>query len=134
MERNGKWKIPRTILGRRGLCFSSYKNHKLKEKKLKLKEKRDIFCTVHFAQREFFQDLCFISMCSVSYTLSEYRYFYMSKKHYFVHFCCLFLKSLKAFSVSLDRVFTQEIEPCKKCGIASFSIQSAFEMMLCIYS
>ena len=45
-------------------------------------------------------------MYSVLNTLSEYAYFYISKNiHfkniYFIHFCCLFLKSSKAFSVSL---------------------------------
>ena len=44
----------------------------------------------------------FISMYSVLNTLSEYTYFYISKKHYFIHFYCFFLKSLKAFSVSLS--------------------------------
>ena len=33
--------------------------------------------------------------------LSEYTYFYMIKKHYFLDFCYLFLKSSKALSVSL---------------------------------
>ena len=41
-------------------------------------------------------------MYSVLNTLSEYTYFYISKKHYFIHFYCFFLKSLKAFSVSLS--------------------------------
>ena len=40
-------------------------------------------------------------MYSVLNTLSEYKYFYI-KKHYFIHLCCLFLKSSKAFSVSLE--------------------------------
>ena len=43
-------------------------------------------------------------MSSVLNTLSEYKYFYISKKKkkkYFKHFCCLFLKLSKAFSVSL---------------------------------
>ena len=53
-----------------------------------------IFCT-----------LCFISMYSVLYILSEYTYFYILKKHYLIHFCCLFLKSLKAFSASLKSDF-----------------------------
>ena len=43
-------------------------------------------------------------MYSVLNTLLEYTYFYISKKHDSTHFCCLFLKSLKAFSVSLDPI------------------------------
>ena len=44
--------------------------------------------------------LCFISICSVLNTLSEYTYLYVWKKH-LIDFCDLFLKSSKAFSVSL---------------------------------
>ena len=40
-------------------------------------------------------------MCSVLNTLSKYAFFWHIKKHYFVHFWCLFLNSPKAFSVSL---------------------------------
>ena len=48
----------------------------------------------------------FISIYSVLNTLSEYTYFYISKNIiYFIRFCCLFLKSSKAFSVSLTSVF-----------------------------
>ena len=42
-------------------------------------------------------------MYSVFIALSEYTYFYISKKHYYIHSCCLFLKSSKAFSVSIRR-------------------------------
>ena len=41
-------------------------------------------------------------MYSVLNNLSEYIATLLHiKKHYFIHFCCLFLKSLKAFSVSI---------------------------------
>ena len=43
-------------------------------------------------------------MCSVLNTLSEYTYFYMSKNITSYHFCCLFLKASKAFSVSLKEI------------------------------
>ena len=43
------------------------------------KKKKGIFCTVNFVRKEFFQDLCFISMYSVLNTLSEYTYFYISE-------------------------------------------------------
>ena len=52
------------------------------------KKKKGIFCTVY---------LCFISMCSLLNTLSEYKYFYKSKKHYFIHFRRLFLKLIYLF-------------------------------------
>ena len=35
--------------------------------------------------------------------LLEYTYSYISKKDYFIHFCCLFLKLFEAFSVCLRK-------------------------------
>ena len=43
------------------------------------KKKEGIFCTAYFVRREFFKDLCFISMYSVLNTLSEYTYLYILK-------------------------------------------------------
>ena len=43
------------------------------------KKKEGIFCTVYFDRRNFFLHLCFISILSVLNTLSEYKYFYISK-------------------------------------------------------
>ena len=46
-------------------------------------------------------------MYSVLNTLSEYMYILLHiKKHYFIHFCSLFLKSTKAFSISLNLLGT----------------------------
>ena len=61
------------------------------------KKKKGIFCTVYFVRREFFKHLCLSSMYSILDTLSEYTYFYISKKHYFIHFRCLFLKASNTF-------------------------------------
>ena len=41
--------------------------------------KEYIFCNVYFARRKIFKHLCFILMYCVLNTLSEYRYFYVSK-------------------------------------------------------
>ena len=43
------------------------------------KEKKGIFCTIYFVQKNFFDIFCFISMYVVLNTLSEYTYFYISK-------------------------------------------------------
>ena len=43
------------------------------------KKREDIFCTVSFVRKEFFQDLCFISIYRVLNAISEYTYFYISK-------------------------------------------------------
>ena len=86
------------------MCFSSYRNRKLKVKLWRVaslqKKKEGIFCTVYFVWREFCQDLCFILMYNIEYTFRIYILLHI-KKHYFIHFCCLLLKSSKAFSVSL---------------------------------
>ena len=50
--------------------------------------------------------MCFISIYSVLNTFRIYM-FLRIKKHYFIHFCCLFLKSSKAFSVSLSQIHTR---------------------------
>ena len=65
------------------------------------KEKSILYFVACVLSKGIFSRLCFILMYIVLNTLSEYIQFYISKKHYFIHFCCLFLKSLKAFSVSL---------------------------------
>ena len=52
-----KIKNAHTILERRNLCFSSYKNCKLKIKLWWVgacERKKGIFCTVYFGQRKFF--------------------------------------------------------------------------------
>ena len=54
------------------------------------KKEEGIFCTVYFVQRNFFKHMCFISMYGLLNTLSEYTYFYISKKHYFIHFFACF--------------------------------------------
>ena len=80
MKWNQKWKIPHTALERWTLCFSSYKNCKLKVKPwwagAPLKKKEGIFCIVYFVRRIF--NVRFISMYSVL-TISEYKHVYISK-------------------------------------------------------
>ena len=67
------------------------------------KNKEGIFCTAYFVQREVFENLCFISI--YEYTSRVYILLHI-KKHYFIQFYCLFLKSSKAFNVSLRLYFT----------------------------
>ena len=68
-----------TLLQRSALCFSSYKNCKLKVKLwwVGAAKKKWNFCNVCFVRRNFFKDLCFISMYGVLNTLSEYIHFYI---------------------------------------------------------
>ena len=82
MRRNWKWKISHTVLERRTLCFSSYKNHKLKVKLMSWssqKKKEGIFWTAYFLRSNFLKYFCFISMYCVLNTISEYTYFFISK-------------------------------------------------------
>ena len=82
-KRNWKWKIPHTSLERQTLGFSSYKNRKLKVKLwwggARQRKKRAFLVPFVLSERNFFKNLCFISMYSVLNTLSEYTYFYISK-------------------------------------------------------
>ena len=71
-----------------------------------VKEKRAFFATFIFSKGNFFS-ICFISMCSLLSKLSEYIHFYISK----IITCWLFLKSSKAFSMSLLRLILTHY-PC----------------------
>ena len=88
-KRNQKWKLPRTVLERRTLCSSSYKNHKLKVKLwwagFLERKKRAFFVPFILSKGNFF-NICVLSQCSMYVlsqcmfnTLSEYAYFYISK-------------------------------------------------------
>ena len=61
------------------------------------------------SEGNFFRHFCSISMYSVLNKLSEYVYFYILKKHYFIHCCCSFLKSPKAFKKNKDSFSTTEV-------------------------
>ena len=91
---------------RRTLCFRSYKERKLKVKLWwvgsRYRKKGEFFVPFILPEENFFK-ICFTSMYSVLNALLDYIYFYISKKHYFIHFSCLLLKSSEAFSASLIR-------------------------------
>ena len=66
MKRNWKWKILHTVLERRTVWFSPYKNRKLKVKFVmswsSRKKKQGIFYTAYFVRRNFF-NICVLSQC-----------------------------------------------------------------------
>ena len=65
------------------------------------KEKRGHFLYCLFCPKEiFFKFVSTLNVKCIEYTFRIYILL-LIKKHYFIHFCCLFLKSSKAFSVSL---------------------------------
>ena len=86
-----------TVLERQPLCFSSYRNCKLKVKLMSwsLQKKKRAFLYRFFCPKNVFQHFCFIS--SVLNALSEYTYFYISKNITSFTFLCIFkvVKSLQ---------------------------------------
>ena len=89
MKRNGKWKIPHTLLERRALCVHSYKNCKLKVKPwwIGASEKKRIFCNVLFCTKE--SPVNVQNIYAVTY-----------QKIWLDTLFCLLIKSSKAFGVS----------------------------------
>ena len=132
MKRNWKWNFPHTALKRRTLCFSSYKNYKLKVKLrwvgARERKKRTFFVPFVLSEGKFFSRLCFSSMYVVLNTLSEYTYF-TYQKNYFIDFCCLFLKSSKAFSVSLRLVLNLLI--LSQCSLSITTWKQKAEVFWC---
>ena len=72
---NRKWEISHTVLERQTLCFSSYKNHKLK---LKLMSWSSAFFVPFILPKRNFFNICVLSqsMYSVLNRFSEYKYFF----------------------------------------------------------
>ena len=85
--------IPLALLGKWTLRFSSDKNCKLKAKlwwvEARESKKREFFVTFILSEGNFF-NICVLSQCIVYWINFQY-----------IHFCYLFSKSLKAFSLSL---------------------------------
>ena len=65
------------------------------------KRKHGVFCAVYFVQRKFFFNICISSHCIMPWIHFHNINTFTHRKHYFIYFCCLLLKSSKAFSVFL---------------------------------
>ena len=78
-ETESKMKIPYIVLDKQALCFSSYKNRKLKIKLYKRYNEKGIFFVLFILSGGNFFNICFISMYGLLNTLVEYTYFYISK-------------------------------------------------------
>ena len=89
--------------------FSSYKNRKLKVKQPwagAWKEKKRKFFVPIILSEEIFFKICVLFQCIVHCIHFQNISIYIllhTKKYYFINFCCFFLKSSKAFSVSLRK-------------------------------
>ena len=107
MKRNWKKKIPHTVLEIRTFCFSSYKNHKWNVKlwwvEARGRKKRAFFVPFILSEGNFFNKLIYVNVYCIKHSF---------KKHYFITYqkallhtlFFLFLKSWKAFSVSLIHI------------------------------
>ena len=83
-KRNRKWKIPQTLLERRTLCFSWYKNRELKVKLwlVGARERKEecIFCNDYYLRGDFFKHFFFyLNVYSVLNKFSIYIFLYISK-------------------------------------------------------
>ena len=110
-KRNRKWKIPHTVLQRWTLCFSSRKNRKLKVKLwwigARERKKRTFFVPLILCEGIFLWFVFYLNVKCIEYTLRIYILLHI-KKYYFIHLCCLFLKSSKTFSVSLRQLWNKQ--------------------------
>ena len=108
-KRNQKWKIPHTVLGRQTLCFSSYKNRKLKVKLwwdgARKREKRVFFVPFILSEGNFF-NICVLSQCRVYWMRFQNIHTFTYQRALLHTLICLFLKFskpciLKSFGISL---------------------------------
>ena len=98
---NRKWKTPHTVLERRTLCLSSYKNRKLKVNSSWVgarERKKGAFFAPFILSEGNFVSICVLSQCIIYFRIHILLHM---KKHYFIHFYCWLLKLSKAFSISL---------------------------------
>ena len=96
-----------TVLERWNLCFSSYKNCKLKVKPWWVgaheRKNATFFVTFLLSEGNFF-NISLLSPCIV-YWINFQKHI---KKHYFIHFWYLQLKLLKVLSASFKNYFYKE--------------------------
>ena len=111
MERNQKWKILYTLLERWTLCFSSYKNCKLKVKPWRVgaqeRKKRAFFVRFILFER-IFLNICVLSQCTVYWI--HFRNTHTFTYHTFHLF--VFVESLPCIlkKETLSQVFSYEFD------------------------
>ena len=93
MKWYGKWKIPHTVLERQTLCFSSYKNRKLKVKLwwvVARERKTRAFLYHLFCPKKIL--LTFVFYLNVRCIECTFRIYILLhiKKHFFIHFFACF--------------------------------------------
>ena len=106
MKRNQKWKIPRTVLEKRIFCFSSHTNRKLKVNMwwfgARERKKTASFIPFMLSKGNYFK-IYVLSQCIVYWIHFHIIHTFTHQKNITSYtFVALFLKSSKAFSVSLS--------------------------------
>ena len=80
------------------------------------KKKENTFCTIYFVWRKFFKHICFLSQCLWYYMHVHNIHTFTYQKTLLHTLFSLFLKSLKAFSVSLKQSITYRAFPTWEIG------------------
>ena len=120
------------------MYFSSYKNCKLKVKLWSIgahKRKKSAFFVTFILPKGNFLNIWVLFQCLVYWIHFQNTYILLHiKKHYFIHFCCLFLKSSKAFSVSIIApVFSSGISYMTHVWWISFAYLSLLSSVCKVY-
>ena len=98
-KRNRKWKILQAVLERQTLCFSSFNNCKLWCVGTRKRKKREFFVPFIFPKGSFF-NICVLSQRIVYWTHYQNIHLFKYQRALLFTLYTLFLKSLRAFSVS----------------------------------
>ena len=122
-KQNRKRKIPHTVLERRiYLYFSSYKSRKLKVKLwwagARKRKKRAYFVPFNLSEGNMF-NICVLPQCIVYWIHFQNIHTFTNQKTLLHTLFCMFLKSSKAFSISLRQ--WQKYD--KFCGCVSKTVK-----------
>ena len=113
-ETESKMENPTHSFRETNLCFSSYKNRKLKVKLWWVgarDRKKKRFLVTFVMSKGIFFNIGVLSQCIVYWINFQNIHTFTYPKillHTFIHFCCLVFKSLKDFSVSLSIYITSK--------------------------
>ena len=111
--------IPHTVLGRRTLCFSLYRNHEFKMKMYQA-EARERKRKCVFFQRFFVALKFYLYVQSIEQTSGLYILLYIKKTTSYVFW--LFSKSSKAFNTSLLYVSSAFLAAIKIANCCGFTV------------
>ena len=113
---NQKWKISHTVLERRTLCFSSCKNRELKVKLWWVgarDRKKGAFFVMFIFSKGNFIVIFVLSQCIMYWVNFQNICTFTFQKTLLHTLFCLFLKSSKAFSVSINFTKNHKITFCQ---------------------